>query len=96
MHAIFVTIQLKPGQADAFLPHIMKNAEAAPRDEPGCQSFTVLASTEDADRFHFFEVYTDEDALNTHRETPHFKAYQAATADMIADRSVQSGTVQDS
>lgn len=94
MHAIFVTIQLKPGMADAFLPHIMKNAEAAPRDEDGCHGFTVLASTEDPDRFHFFEVYSDEAALAVHRETPHFKTYQQATADMIQERTVQPGTVK--
>ena len=42
-----------------------------------------------------FEVYTDQDALARHRETPHFKAYQAATADMVLERSVQASYVID-
>ena len=88
-YAIFVTMQLKPGMGEDFRPHIVKNAEATRRDEPDNHVFNVLVSDEDPDRYHFYEVYTDEAALAHHRETPHFKAYQAATKDMVLAREVK-------
>lgn len=91
--AIFVTVRIKPGMAGAFVPHILKNAEAARRDEPGCLSFHVSRSQDDDHTFHFHEVYVNEAALEAHRATPHFRAYQAAAGHMIAERDVKFLTV---
>lgn len=87
-YAIFVTMQLKKGLADAFRPHILKNAETARRVESDCLLFNVMVAEDDPDRFHFYEVYTSEAALAAHRQTPHFQAYAAATKDMVAERTV--------
>lgn len=87
--AIFVTVRIKPGTRDAFLPLILENATAAVRDEPDCHQFRVMNTEDDPDTFHFFEVYTDARALDRHRETPHFKAFFEASADMIEERVVQ-------
>ena len=87
--AIFVTIKLKPGTADAFRPLIEKNAEAAVRDEADCHQFQVLTAEDDPETYFFFEVYTDAESLEKHRETPHYQKYMAAAGDMIADRSSQ-------
>ncbi len=87
--AIFVTIKLKPGTADDFRPLIEENAAAAPRDEPDCLRFDVLRAEDDPDTFFFYEVYTNAEGLEKHRETPHYQKYVAATEDMIADRAIQ-------
>ena len=87
--AIFVTIKLKPGRAEDFRPLIEENAEAAAQDEPDCLRFDVLTDENDPDTFFFYEVYTDAEALEKHRETPHYRKYMAAAEDMIADRSIQ-------
>ncbi len=87
--AIFVTIKLKPGTADAFRPLIEKNAEAAVRDEPNCHQFQVLTAEDDPDTFFFYEVYTEASSLDAHRESPHYRKYVAATEDMIEDRAIQ-------
>lgn len=93
--AILVTITLKPGTADAFRPLILENAACARRDEPDCRQFQVLEATDKADTFLFYEVYTDESALDRHRETPHYQAYIAKAGDMIADRSIQPCSLVD-
>ncbi|MDH5747868.1 MAG: antibiotic biosynthesis monooxygenase [Rhodospirillales bacterium] len=92
-HAIIVTIKLKPGMGDAFRPFIMENGETAVRDEPGCQQFHIMTAEGDPDTYFFYEVYDSADALDTHREQPHFKKFRDGTKDMIAERSVQSCTV---
>lgn len=88
-YAIFVTMQLKEGMGEAFRPHILKNAEATRRDEADNHLYNVLISEDDPDRYHFYEVYSSKEALDAHRQTPHFKAYAEATKDMVADRNVQ-------
>lgn len=87
--AIFVTLKLKPGSADAFRPFILENAKAAVRDEPECHEFHVMQAEGDADTFHFFEVYTNAASLDAHREMPHYKKYVDATKDMIVERTIQ-------
>jgi len=86
--AIFVTVKIKEGMIDAFLPHALQNATSAVRDEADCQMFRVLQNKEDPSTVHFFEVYTSADCLDAHRETPHYKAYDAVAGHMIADKQI--------
>jgi|TARA_B100001971_G_C17820829_1_gene348847 autoinducer 2-degrading protein len=91
--AIFVTIKLKPGNADAFRALILENAEAAVRDEEACQQFQVLNDESDPDTFFFYEVYSDAAGLDAHRETPHYQKYNNGSQDMIAERNIQRCTL---
>lgn len=91
--AIFVTVKINDGKIEDFLAHAYANATAAVRDEPNCHMFRVMQAQDDANTVHFYEVYTDESCLDEHRETVHYKAYNAATADMISDKNVQKLTV---
>lgn len=86
--AIIVTVDIHPGKMDEFMPLILKNAAAARRDEPGNLGFHVLKDKDVENRLHFFEQYENEAALDTHRETPHFKEYSAGAADLIASRTL--------
>lgn len=86
--AIFVTVKINEGKIEDFLAHAYANATAAVRDEPNCHMFRVMQNQDDPNTVHFYEVYTSADCLDDHRETVHYKAYNAATADMIADKSI--------
>ncbi len=92
--AIIVTIKLHPGKAEEFRPHILANAQAAVRDEPDCHLFHVLQSQDDPDTFFFYEVYSDAESLNVHREQPHFKKFLEDANDMVAERTIRRVTVQ--
>jgi len=87
--AIFVTVKLHPGGADQFRPLILANAKSAVRDEPDCHLFHVLHSEDEPDTFHFYEVYTNAQALETHREQPHFIKYTELATPLIAERQIQ-------
>jgi len=91
--AIFVTVKVKPGMGAEFKEIILENATAAVRDEPDCHMFRVMNTEGDPDTFHFFEVYTNAAALDTHREQPHYIKFRDATADMVVDRNIQPLTV---
>lgn len=89
MYVITVTFEPHPGQMDAFLPLMLENATRSLEDEAGCHRFDVCLS-EDRDRVFLYELYTDKAAFGRHVETSHFKSFDAAVADMVLNKSVQS------
>src|SRR5215475_7924178 len=53
---------------------LLHENEIASRTEPGCLEFTVYEAIEDPRSFLLYERYTDEDAFQAHRQTPHFRS----------------------
>ncbi|MFY0634550.1 MAG: antibiotic biosynthesis monooxygenase [Vannielia sp.] len=87
MYVVTVTFEPHPGQMDAFLPLMLDNARRSLEDEPGCHRFDVCLSA-DRNSVFLYELYTDEAAFAAHVETPHFKAFDVAVADMVRQKSV--------
>jgi autoinducer 2-degrading protein len=75
MLVLHVTVRVKPEHVAEFLEVVRYDAEHSEKDEPGCLRFDVLRDRNDPNRFYFYEVYRDEQALEAHRNTPHFKLY---------------------
>ena len=84
MVVLHVTIQVKPEHVTEFLELARYDAEHSEQDEPGCLRFDVIQDRDDPNRFYFYEVYRDEAALETHRQTPHFKLYFEKTQRLLA------------
>lgn len=74
--SLVISVRARPGCREAFLEGITRNARAAVRDEPGCLRFAVTADAADPDLFWVHEVFTDRAALEEHRRSPHFLAWQ--------------------
>ena len=55
--------------------------------------FSIAVQAANPNHVFLYEVYDNEAALNAHRQTEHFKKYQTATANMIADRNVRAMSV---
>lgn len=83
MHAIFVTVKVKPDQRERFLEAIEEDATSSVRDEPGCLDFQVLQDRDDPDTYYFYEVYRDEEAFKAHGRTPHFERWRAASEEVL-------------
>ena len=81
MISIFVTINIKDGFADKFSEASLGDSQGSVRDEPGCFRFDILQNSEIANRFHLYEVYTDEAALEAHRNAPHYKKWRETVQD---------------
>ena len=83
MISIFVTIQVKPGLRDRFAEASLADARGSVEDEPGCFRFDILQDDLDPDRFHLYEVYADQAALETHRQAPHYLKWRDTAGDWI-------------
>ena len=86
--ALVVNIRIKPENVDAFMQRLKENASGA-RKEPGCKQFDVLVDPKDKTKVMLYEVYNDENAFETHQQTPHFKKYLAEAVPLLASRERQ-------
>lgn len=64
-----------PGNAQLVVDTLREMAEYVKRDEPACLTYHANVDPDDENVLCLYEVYTDEDAVAAHRETPHFKRY---------------------
>ena len=81
--SVFASFYPHPESADAFL-ELMDGMVTGTRAEPGCLRYDLFTATAD-DSYHLFEIYADNDALEAHRATDHYKAYRAAAPDLLAE-----------
>ena len=79
MIALLVTIRIQPPQREAFMEAMLDDALHSVQDEPGCLRFDVLEDPDDPNRIFLYEVYRDEEALDAHRQAPHFLRWKHAT-----------------
>lgn len=87
MFAVTVTFTPKPNKMDAFLQLVVENAQTSLDKESGCQQFDVCV--DDARETVFlYEIYDDKAAFDAHLESAHFKSFDAAVADLIAEKTV--------
>ncbi len=83
MFAIYVTVDVKPNDMEKFLETCIEEAKASVRDEPDCYRFEMLRDKINQNRICFMEVFENEQALQTHQETPHFSKMWQTIENMI-------------
>jgi quinol monooxygenase YgiN len=72
----------------AFREAVFANMRASVGEEEGVLSMYAVTLADDASVWYFWEVYASEEAYAVHRETDHFKAYIAATAELTTTREL--------
>jgi len=78
-----VKVFVEEGHIEDFKKATRKNHRNT-LQEPGNIRFDVLQSKEDPSRFTLYEVYESEDAVNAHKETPHYLEWRDTVADWMA------------
>ena len=89
MLMLMVNVKVKPGRREEFLAAIKDDASSTSEKEEGNFQFTVIQDNDDPDAFFFLEVYRDQDALDVHRQMPHFLRYREATNDIYEIETVR-------
>lgn len=81
-------LEIDPAQLDTFKSSVKEEMEASVRVEPGVLAIYAVAEKNDPAKLRFFEIYADEAAYRSHRETVHFKKYAETTKNMIKSRKL--------
>jgi autoinducer 2-degrading protein len=89
MYVVCVTVKVKPGMGDQFAEVAWRDHEGT-RKEPGNLRFDVLraevpATEGEPELFFLYEVYRTKEDFVAHQETPHFLAFRAESADLMAE-----------
>jgi len=83
MYAVTVMFNISPAHRAAACRLMHENAQASLGAEAGCKPFDVCADPERPDVGFLPKPYRDSAAFDRHPKNPHFKALEAAGAEMI-------------
>ena len=84
MFIYIVHIHVKPEFVEQFKAETLANAQGTVK-EPNNHRFDVLQQSDDPTKFVLYEVYTDESALEDHRQTPHYARWKSAVEPWMAE-----------
>lgn len=82
---IIAILHARPEKANA-LRTLLEGMVTPSRNEPGNLRYDIWQDQSEPTRFVLDELYTDNAAIASHRETPHFKHYLARIND-LAERT---------
>lgn len=82
---VVALVSVKSGQDEAFIAAAEKCVTAS-RAEPGVIHYELWQETDGDRRFVFNELYRDDEAVEAHMTSDHFKAFGMAARDLAADR----------
>ncbi|MGB3928032.1 putative quinol monooxygenase [Sphingomonas zeae] len=78
-------VSVKPGKEDAFVA-AARICISASRAEPGVLHYDLWREVDGERRFVFNELYVDDDAVQAHMASDHFRAFGATARDLAAAR----------
>ncbi len=77
--ALIARYYVVPGNSALVEETLRKMAEAVHANEPACTVYNANVDPENENLYCLYEVYTNEEAVAAHRETPHFKEFIEGT-----------------
>lgn len=86
-YLIVVTFDLHPGTYEAFMPHMLRNAETSRLTEAGCRRFDVLVPDGSRERVVLYELYASRADFADHCRRPHFLDFDMTTRPMVRAKS---------
>jgi quinol monooxygenase YgiN len=81
-------LEIDPAQMEAYSAAVKVEMATSIRVEPGVLALYAVSIKDKPNHLRFFEMYADNAAYESHRDSAHFKTYVATTKDMILDRKL--------
>lgn len=88
MYCIIVKNVVKEGARDEYLAAMRPNAKASVENEEGCLVFDVLEAKGEGNTFYLYEIYSNPEALQAHKQTDHYLESRPLISDLVIDQSV--------
>ncbi len=89
MFVVIVDFTIHAQHLADFLPRMQENARLSVEREAGCQQFDVCQDEAHPESIFLYEIYDDRAAFDAHLASEHFKAFDIAVRDMVADKRVR-------
>ena len=79
---MIAVIVAAPGQRER-LREALTGLLAPTRQEPGCRDYRLFELLDEPGTFQMHETFDDEAALEAHRATPHFRAFESLAPELL-------------
>lgn len=83
---ILARIPAQPGKRDEVVEALKRAAAASEQNEPGCLAYTIHEDAKDPDVVWMYELYTDQDALDAHPKSDHYKQLTSEIGGVLTGR----------
>jgi quinol monooxygenase YgiN len=80
---VVAEVVAKPGKEEEVRKHLVGFVEPTRREE-GCIQYDLHESNDEPGRFFFFEIWTSEELLDKHSQSPHIQAFRSISGDLLA------------
>jgi quinol monooxygenase YgiN len=85
-NAVIVFASFRPvAGKEAELQELLSWMVGRTRAEPGCERYDLYRKQGDAETFHLFERYRDDEALEAHRASDHYVEYRRKVTDLLLE-----------
>jgi quinol monooxygenase YgiN len=81
---VVAEMRAKPGREQDLRNALLSLIEPT-RKEQGCVQYDLHVHTDDPARFVFYENWASRERLTIHLDSPHLRAFVAASADLLAE-----------
>ncbi len=89
MYIVTVEFVVGAQHVDVFHEAVKQQAHNSLTRETDCHQFDVCIDPQDRRRIFLYEVYTDEAAFQTHRETGHFAHFGDTVSAWVESKTLQ-------
>ena len=86
MVTVIATLRVQSGKEEAFQREAEKMITHVKANEPGTLTYVLHRSSADPTEFMFYEVYKDQEALNTHGASEPMRHFFGAVGGFVAGR----------
>ena len=86
MIAVIATLRVKDGQAQEFERLFTELAAQVRANESGNTAYQLCRSRTETDTYKVLEIYRDEEALEAHRASDHFRSAGPGLGIVLAGR----------
>ena len=80
---VIARFSLKTGTREEFITFASEDSEKSLKNEKGCTAFDILVPEEDDHSVVLYEIYTDRDAFNNHKNMPHYQPFIDGTTPLL-------------
>jgi quinol monooxygenase YgiN len=84
---VVAVLLAREGKEDQ-VEHVLRACVQPSRAEAGCLAYSLHRSLDNARQFVFFERWTSREAIELHRQMPHYKTLANGLIDLLVDRQV--------
>ena len=93
MLMLVVKLKIKEADIAEFETELRRHVGWTRANEKGCVRFDVGIDDDHPRTYHFIEIYADDEALATHRQSPSLAIFRPKIADWVEERGASHTTL---